>query len=61
MFGYVRTRHRKPQGLSIVEGNFDGSLSKRDDGPRTLSSLRFKMYGEGTGSDRELLKIARAN
>jgi hypothetical protein len=61
MFGYVRTRLRKPLGLSIVEGNFDGSVAKRDHGPKSLSRLRFMMYGEGTGSDSDVLKIARAN
>jgi hypothetical protein len=61
MFGYVRTRHRKPLGLSIVEENFDGSAAKRGHGHQTLSSLRFIMYGEGFGSDSDLLKIATAN
>ncbi|OWO89354.1 hypothetical protein B5E41_30600 [Rhizobium esperanzae] len=61
MFGYVRTCHRKPLRLSIVEGSFDGSVAKRDYGPKSLSHLRFTMYGEGIGSDRDLLKIARAN
>ncbi|QKK26844.1 hypothetical protein [Rhizobium hidalgonense] len=61
MFGYVRKRHRKPLGLSIVEGNFDGSVAKRDHGHQILPSLRFAMYGQGIGSDRDLLKIVRSN
>ncbi|MBB4577473.1 hypothetical protein GGI59_006360 [Rhizobium lentis] len=60
MFG-VRTGHKKSLGLSTIEGNFDGSVAKRDHGHHTLSCLRFAMYGKGIGSDRDLLKIARAN
>lgn len=65
MFGYVQYLHQKLFRYSVIDGSFGEGRATHRPRPgspyiQSLSAMRLTLYGQGIGTDADLLKIARS-
>ena len=66
MFGSVQYLHKKLFRYSVIDGSFGEGRAPHHPRPgsphiQSLSAMRLTLYGQGIGTDADLLKIARAH